>query len=273
MKNKGYAYVTTVSELAKINPASCEKLLGLFAPSNMDFDIDRENDPGLASQPTITDMTKAALAILGKNPDGFFLMVEGGRIDHACHGHDLMAAIQETLAMDDAVNAALEFQKARPEMLIIVTADHETGGLGLGRATEYSIALARLKPIKQSLEYLSGLIMKNPAEREQLVEAAGFELDQDEKALLLEHASDAKVDFASELQAIPKLSRYVSSWDHTALSEIEARRAQIGWTSYVHTAQPVITYAVGPGEQEFLGSYDNTDIAKKISRLLGLTLE
>jgi len=273
MKNKGYAYVTTVSELVKVNPVSCEKLVGLFAPSNMDFDIDRENDPVLASQPTITDMTKAALAILGKNLDGFFLMVEGGRIDHACHGHDIKAAIQETLAMDDAVNAALEFQMARPEILIIVTADHETGGLGLGRGTEYSIALARLKPVKQSLDYLRGLIMKDSAKREQVVEAAGFELDKDEKALLLEHPSDTKVESVPELQAIPRLSRYVSSWDHKALSEIEDRRAQIGWTSYVHTAQPVITYAVGPGEQEFLGSYDNTDIAKKVSRLLGLTLE
>jgi alkaline phosphatase len=273
MKNKGYAYVTTVSELGKINPASCEKLLGLFAQSNMDFDIDRENDPVLASQPTMTDMTKAALAILAKNPDGFFLMVEGGRIDHACHGHDIKAAIQETLAMDDAVNAALKFQKDRPEILIIVTADHETGGLGLGRGTQYSIALARLKPIRRSLDYLSQLIMKDPVKREQLVEAAGFGLDKDEKELLLQHPSDAKVDLVPELQAIPRLSRYVSSWDHKALSEIEARRAGIGWTSYVHTAQPVITYAVGPGEEEFLGSYDNTDIPKKVSKLLGLTLE
>lgn len=273
MKNKGYTYVTTVSELGKINPVSCEKLLGLFASSNMDFDIDRENVPALSSQPTLTEMTKAALAILGKNRDGFFLMVEGGRIDHACHGHDIRAAIHEILAMDEAVKAVLEFQKTRPEVLIIVTADHETGGLGLGRGTEYSIALARLKPIKQSLEYLSRLIMTNPTRREQVVEAAGFQLDQDEKAFLLQRPSDAKIDLVPEIKAIPRLSGYVSSWDHNALSEIEARRAQIGWTSYVHTAQPVITYAVGPGEKEFLGSYDNTDIPKKISRLLGLTLE
>jgi alkaline phosphatase len=115
--------------------------------------------------------------------------------------------------------------------------------------------------------------MKDPVKREQLVEAAGFGLDKDEKELLLQHPSDAKVDLVPELQAIPRLSRYVSSWDHKALSEIEARRAGIGWTSYVHTAQPVITYAVGPGEEEFLGSYDNTDIPKKVSKLLGLTLE
>lgn len=273
MKNKGYAYVTTVSELEKINPVSCEKLLGLFASSNMECDIDRANDPQLSSQPTLTEMTKAAIAVLAKNPRGFFLMVEGGRIDHACHGHDIKAAIQETLAMDDAVKAALEFQKTRPEVLIIVTADHETGGLGLGRGNEYSIALGRLEPIKHSLEYLSRLIMKDPAKREQLVEAAGFALDDEEKAFLLQQPSDAKVALVPELKAIPRLSRYVSSWDHNALSEIEGRRAKIGWTTYAHTAQPVITYAVGRGEQEFLGSYDNTDIAKKISRLLRLTLE
>lgn len=273
MKNKGYTYVTTASKLANINRVTCEKLLGLFASSNMDFDIDRQNDPELSTQPTLTEMTKAALAILGKNPRGFFLMVEGGRQDHACHGHDIKAAIQETLALDDALTVALDFQKSRPETLVIVTADHETGGLGLGRGTEYSIALARLKPIKHSLEYLSRLIMKDPAKRLQLVEAAGFQLDKDERALLLQQPSGAKVDLVPELQAIPRLSRYVSSWDQKALSDIEGRRAQIGWTSYAHTAQPVITYAVGPGEKEFLGSYDNTDISKKISRLLGLTFE
>jgi alkaline phosphatase len=221
----------------------------------------------------LADMTKVALSILEKNPKGFFVMIEGGRIDHACHAHDIKAAIYETLAFDAAVNVALEYQKAHPDALVLVTADHETGGLGLGRGTDYALDLAALKPIKNSLEYLTIQMKKDPARFDGLLQSAGFEFTDKEKALLSKYPHSAGTSEVTELNQYPKIDGYVLSWIHYALGSIESERAKIGWTSFVHTAQPVITYAVGPGEKEFAGFYDNTDIAKKIAKLLGVPLE
>ena len=272
MKSKGYKYVTNKDELKALDPKT-DKLLGLFAASHMDYALDRENEPALGAQPSLADMTEAALSILEENPKGFFIMIEGGRIDHACHGHDIKASIYETLDFDLAVKAALEFQKKHPDVLVIVTADHETGGLGLGRGAEYALAMKTLEPIKNSLEYLNKKIKKDPAKIDQYIKEAGFELTEKERELLLKHLPGTPASGVPELGRYPKIDDYVFSWIHNALGAIESERCKIGWTSFAHTAQPVITRAVGPGEAEFSGSYDNTDIAKKMAKLLGLTLE
>jgi len=273
MKNKGYAYVTNAVELMAIDAKKNDRLFGLFAMSHMDYELDRENVPKLGSQPSLADMTQAALSILEKSPKGFFLMIEGGRIDHACHAHDIKAAIYETLALDDAVSAALEYRKGHPNVLVLVTGDHETGGLGLGSGTEYALALAELRPLKNSLEYVSHQIQNDPVRLDEYLNAAGFELTKDERAFLVKNRPETKVDAVAQLHNYPRIDENVVSWIHFVLSSIESGRAGIGWTSYAHTAQPVITYAAGPGEEEFAGFYDNTDVAKKMFKLLRLPLE
>lgn len=273
MQGNGYTYVTNADELKTVDPVKTGKLLGLFAVSHMDYELDRQNVPELKSQPQLEDMTRAALSILGKNPKGFFLMVEGGRIDHACHSHDIKAAIYDTLAFDAAVHVALDFQKSHPDVLVVVTADHETGGLGLGRGTDYALDLATLKPIRSSLEYVTGKIKNAPAKLDELLKAAGFEFTDKEKALLSKHPAIAGINEANGLNENPNTNKYTVPWIQYALGSIESERAKIGWTSFVHTAQPVITYAVGPGANEFSGSYDNTDIAKKMAKLLGVELD
>jgi alkaline phosphatase len=272
MKVDGYAYVTNADELKAIDPSKTGKLLGLFAMSHMDYELDRQNVPELRNQPQLADMTRVALLILEKNPKGFFVMIEGGRIDHACHSHDIKAAIYDTLAFDAAVNVALDYQKTHRDVLVLVTADHETGGLGLGRGSEYALDLAALKPIKNSLEYVTKQQAKEPGKLAEVLASGGFGLNDKEKALLLKHQS-AGTDEATVSSEQPKYTKYVPSWVHYALGSIESERAKIGWTSFAHTAQPVITYAVGPGEEEFAGFYDNTDVAKKMAKLLGVALE
>lgn len=273
MKSKGYSYVKDESELKAVNPKTCDKLFGLFAKSHIDYALDRENEVSLKSQPSLADMTKAALSILERNPKGFFIMVEGGRIDHACHAHDVKAAICEMLDFDSAVAVALEFRKAHPDVLVIVTADHETGGLGLGRGTEYALDVSALQPIKNSLEYLNKKLKKDPAKANDLITAAGFEFTDKEKELLQKHSPETQASGVPELSGFPKINGYVLSWIHYVLGSITSERAKIGWTSFAHTGQPVITWAVGPGDKEFSGSLDNTDIPKKMAKLLGVTLE
>lgn len=114
----GGAYVWNTGQLraAKDAPA----LLGLFEPDHMQFDHDRDRTPG--GEPSLAEMTTTAIQTLARTSEGFALMVEGGRIDHAHHSGNAFRALDETIALSEAVRAAV--QAAPPDTLIIVTADH-----------------------------------------------------------------------------------------------------------------------------------------------------
>ena len=115
----GYEYVCDPASFAFIEPISTYKLLGLFSDEGMTRPF----------SPSLADMTDKAIAILSNSPDGFFLMVEGGQIDWASHRNDAANMISDTVAFDDAVEIAHQFASMNSETLIIVTADHETGGM------------------------------------------------------------------------------------------------------------------------------------------------
>ena len=120
---KGGARVTMVDRdgFDAVDFTSNVKVLGLFEPSHMQYELDREQDK--AGEPSLEEMTRAAITRLSQNPDGFVMMVEGGRIDHAHHAGNAIRALEDTLAFDAAVAAALEMT-SREDTLIIVTADH-----------------------------------------------------------------------------------------------------------------------------------------------------
>lgn len=120
----GYTVVTGRTDLLAQDPATTARLAGFFGSSMLPYEVD-----GLAGGPSLAEMTRVALRMLNADPDGFFLMVEGGRIDHAGHANDLARNIGETLGFEAAVNEALTWAADRPDTLAIVTADHETGGL------------------------------------------------------------------------------------------------------------------------------------------------
>lgn len=124
----GYAVVTDAAQLKALNTESATFVSGQFAAGNMTYEYDRTET---TAEPHLSEMTAAALDILDNNPMGFFLMVEGGRIDRAAHDHDLARMIHETLEFSRAVQTAMEWAAGSgpSETLILVTADHETGGL------------------------------------------------------------------------------------------------------------------------------------------------
>ncbi|MBC3934162.1 alkaline phosphatase [Undibacterium rugosum] len=125
MKAKNYTYVSNSSEFNAVDGTKTDKLFGLFTSSHMSYDLDR--DP--AKEPSLAEMTSKAMDVLSKNPRGYFLMVEGGRIDHALHETTAKKALHDTLAFDNAIKTAIA--KARltdPDLkntLIVVTADHD----------------------------------------------------------------------------------------------------------------------------------------------------
>lgn len=115
------AYVWNAEQFAAIDPAETKHLLGLFEPSHLEFEADRPDDR--AGEPSLADLTVKAIDILEQDTDGYFLMVEAGRIDHAHHGGNAFRALKDTVAFDEAVKAALD-KIDLDETLIIVTADH-----------------------------------------------------------------------------------------------------------------------------------------------------
>ena len=245
-------------------------------PSCLPYAIDRKSD-----DLTLAQITESAIDFLtkGKNK-GFFLMVEGGKIDWACHSNDPATVFEEVIDMDNAIKVAYEFYKKHPkETLIVVTADHETGGLGLGTG-KYELHLKALKNQKQSQDLLSTAITD-------LRKAKGHNVTwEDAKALLVE-----KMGFWKELPLTWEQEKMLRDefeqsfvknkvvFEETLYSKTEplaatARKvmsqiAMIGWTSGSHTAEYVPVYAVGAGSKEFAGKYDNTEIPKRIAKVAG----
>jgi alkaline phosphatase len=228
------------------------------------------------------------------NPEGFFMMVESGKIDWACHANDAAAEIYDLLAFDQAIAVALDFAKIHPEeTLIVVTGDHETGGMTIGYAgTGYNTAFDIL--YNQKLSYIAfdekftKLQKENPNLRfEQALSmvAADFGLvapgeTAANKALVLSALEYSKLEAAFKQAMLPSKQRdggdqaYLLYGGYNpfsvTLTHILNNKAGIGWTSYSHTGTPVGVYAYGSGSELFAGSYDNTDVYAKLKQLTGI---
>lgn len=122
----GYQVVYDNAQMNALDPATTNRALGLFQGAQLTWEYDRApNNP----EPHLTDMTTKALDLLSDDTDGFFLMVEGGAIDYAAHGHDIVRMTREVTEFNNSVAAVLDWMQGRNDTLLIVTADHETGGL------------------------------------------------------------------------------------------------------------------------------------------------
>ncbi len=248
----------------------------------MPYDMDRgKDDLGLV------DYTKKGIELLD-NPNGFFMMVEGGKIDWACHANDASAAIKDTLAFDDAVVQAIKFADAHPnETLIVVTGDHETGGMTIGFAgTKYSTFFDKIGLQKGSYVAFNDKIL-TPYKKNHTKENANLQelMPEVEKyfGLKFEDLSEADKELlqraflrslGNEVEHVAQeniYSLYGSYEPFTvALTHIVNQMAGVGWTSYSHTGVPVSTFAKGVGQNYFSGYYDNTDIFKKFGEVMAL---
>ena len=245
-------------------------------PSCLPYAIDRKSD-----DLTLAQITESAIDFLtkGKNK-GFFLMVEGGKIDWACHGNDAATVFNEVKDMDDAIKVAYEFYKKHPkETLIVVTADHETGGIVLGTG-KYALNLKALQYQKHSADGLSRRISElrkskgNKVTWEDMKEFLGEEMGfwkqfpiswEQEKKLRDEFEQSFvrnKVVFAE--------SMYSKSEPMAARAkEVMDQISMVGWVSGGHSAGYVPVFAIGAGSQLFGEKIDNTEIPKRIAKAAG----
>jgi alkaline phosphatase len=262
---------------------------------SMSYEIDRASGEwGLA------DYVSKGIALLD-NDTGFFMMVEGGKIDWACHANDAGSTILDTLAMDDAVKVAIEFAQQHPdETLILVTGDHETGGLSIGFAgTNYDTYLNNIKNQKISyakfdsdyvegykenntsfedamkdVQELFGLIMPEDAAQaaNDTLVLTDYEVEELQKAYELTLAGGFGTD--ADGNSLQTQSEYVTYGTYTPFSvtvtHLLNNKSGINFASYSHTGLPAAVFASGVGEDAFAGSYDNTDIYLKMASLLGI---
>lgn len=247
-------------------------------PDCIPFAIDRQ-EGDLA----LPEMTALGIEFLAKQHKGFFMMVEGGKIDWAAHSNDGATVFAEVIDFDQAVRKAYDFYLQKPDStLIVVTADHETGGLGLGtRRYKMNLAILANQRMSEALLSVEVLNMRLAAQaahtsvaweqvQQLLREKLGFwdtvtlTSEQEER---LRHTWQEMVDNKEEIK--PRSEYFVEERLAQVAVGLLNEIARIGWTTSAHTAGYVPLFAIGVGAERFTGLMDNTDIPKRIAEVGG----
>lgn len=281
---KGYRVIRSIGELSSVRPGT--RVIAAGSAGALPYEMDRP-----AGSPSLAEYTRQGIALLD-NPKGFFMMVEGGKIDWACHRNDAAATVHDLAAFDAAVKEALLFAESRPlETLIVVLADHETGGMTIDGKKMAEDIFAVLSAQKESSEAFDRRVADfrkgtgRTFERMLPLIEKSFGLrpssgGEANSAITLSAAELAELREAFFQSMLPKEQRkkdkeYLRRYGpyeplSTTAARILSRKAGIGWSTFGHTGTPVPVYAWGACAELFAGEYDNTGIAGKIHRSLGL---
>jgi len=245
--NAGYRFAENRDGLLAIEGAPA---LGLFAMSHMSYELDRD-----AGEPSIAEMTRKAIELLSGNEEGFFLMVEGGRIDHAAHANDAASVVADTTAFDEAVGVALDFAESDGSTLVVVTADHSTGGMTLGSGTKqwYKPELLRSDISFESFAPLLTGEQQNVR-------------DLFERHYGITDLSDEEMNNIAETVKGGDLYTIES-----AIAKVVSARTNIVFTTTQHDGGAVPLFSYGPGA--FGGFMDNTEVGAMVKELAGRKVE
>lgn len=308
-KEAGYTVAMTKEE-AEAVPADVDKVImideNVADSDSMCYDMDLPEGAW-----ALADYVKKGIEVLENGENGFFLMCEGGKIDWACHANDAAATITDTVALDEAVAVAVDFYEKHPdETLILVTGDHETGGLTIGYAgTDYDTFLTNIENQKISYakfdsDYVAGYKenqtdfdtvmaditelfgLQAPAsgdsEKTSQKDSADLHPESEETGSLvmteyeynkLKEAYETTMKRTGEETEFSQ-EEYVLYGSYEPLTvtitHILNNKSGINFASYAHTGLPVEVFAMGVGQEEFEGYYDNTEIYEKMAALTGV---
>lgn len=304
----GYKVVKTQAEAETLTAEDGKAIVideHLADSDAMEYEIDRAADEW-----SLADYVEKGIEVL-ENENGFFMMVEGGKIDWACHANDAVSTISDTIALDDAVAKAVEFYEKHPdETLILVTGDHETGGLTIGYAgTDYDTFLTnfdnqKISYAKFDSDYVAAYkenqtdfdtVMKD------VTELFGLTAPTDENAERTEQKDSADLHPESGENGALEMTAYEygllkAAYDETmsrtgeesefsqeeyilygsyepltvTITHILNNKSGINFGSYAHTGLPVEVLVSGVGAEKFEGYYDNTQIYEKLAELTGV---
>jgi len=195
-------------------------------------------------------------------------MVEGGSIDWAGHSNEAATNLREVLGLDQAVREAVRFAEEHPgEVLLIVTGDHETGGMTMGFAgTGYALYVERLANQKMSTGEFDKLLKKVQKEtpgfgfedaKTLLAEYYGFVFDDEKSPMYVKESERKELEKAFGEGKLPNAAKVLIS-----------AKAGVGWTSGAHTGLPVLTTSMGKDAEKFTGLFENADISIKLKELI-----
>lgn len=247
-KADGYQYIDSYTQLDSVGPN--QPVLGLFGDSGLPWALDDQDPTRLAS------LSKVALEFLHKrsakkNDQGYFLLIEASQVDWAGHANDIASAMAEMHDLDLTMQYLFNYVQQHPDTLVVLTADHSTGGLTLGADGDYRWDPVFLQNFNKSINTIAAQMGEQEDQAAFVEQMFGFDLTTQER------------------ERINGLSRKLSpTLRESVLKKIVDKRTNTGWTTNGHTAVDVGVYAFGAGAELFRGNLDNTDIAKKLFGLL-----
>ncbi|MBN1197972.1 MAG: alkaline phosphatase [Bacteroidales bacterium] len=257
LRLRNYTLASTVEQFQSLTPADTP-VYGIFAEKDLPYDLDR--DP--TKVPSLAEMTKKAIQILARNPNGFFLMVEGSKIDWAAHANDATGIITEYLAFDEAVKEAIDFANRDGYTAVVVAPDHGNSGISLGnRRTEgdydelpLNDLTGPLRACKRTAEGIARLIGETPSNTGKIFfDNTGIRLSSEQIQALMD------ADTSTNINLLPsEVARLIS--DNTC----------VGFTTHGHTGEDVMLAVYHPGNYRPSGVLKNVDLNHYMTRILGI---
>ena len=264
LEDNGITYIE--KDVPAFRDAGKAPVWALFAGEDMAFDLDRDT----LAEPSLCEMTEKALSLLSKDKNGFFLMVEGSKVDYAAHSNDPMGIISEYDAFDKAVAVAMDFAKKDGNTTVIVVPDHGNSGMTVGN-NDYKnyykkgldTAMAMLPQYKCTGEGLTGLIQAQGVDRIRPIfkEYTGIDLTPAEEKAVRESMANIEKDYMEVA-----LSRNLKS----VVTKILNAHVHVGYASGCHTSEDVFLAVYNPNGQVPMGWIDGTDLAGYMYGLLGV---
>ena len=258
----GYDFLADRAAVLSRPPSGRQRVLGLFDEMQMPYTIDHmQSDVLRAKAPTLAEMSRYALRVLSSSPDGFFIMIEGARIDHAAHVNDAGAMMWDQLAFDDAIGEALAFIEHRDDTLLVISSDHGNGNPGLvGMGKHYHDTDACFEVFTQAKASFAMLFhaLASPASMGDKAAVHGYikenfavDLTPEETAVITRALATRR--FEDDLWEEQR------TW-FGALSQALANRTGLAFNAHSHTADNVICTALGPGAEAFSGLTEHPEV-------------
>lgn len=256
LRSKGHTVVTNREEMLGVSSA---KVWGLFADDAMAYEFDRKRL--WPAEPSLSEMTRKAIEVLSRNRKGFFLFVEGSKIDWASHANDPVGVVSDILAFDEAVGVALDFARQKGSTMVIAFSDHGNGGMSIGSEKsnrvyshlQYEEVFAPLKKASLTGEGIEKVLK-------------GDLSDENVKNTIAEYLGikDLTPDEIRQIQSA-KPGRMID-----VLGPVMSRRSYIGWTTKGHTGEDLFFYYYGINRPLML--MENSDIARMVAKGMGFDL-
>ena len=261
LKENNYNVVKTKEEIKKLNSKSGKVIA--INPNQKEGLTPFEFETG-KDELKLSDFVKKGIDVL-ESENGFFMMVESGMVDFASHNNDAKSVISEVNALDNAVKEALNFyNKHKDETLIIVTGDHETGGLTIGNSTSgYNLNTKILQ--NQKISYMTLENYMKEARANNYSFGKVFEYLKENFGISL---SDKSKIYVSQTEFNRLALAYENGNLNNLLIEFMSQKAGIGWTTKNHTGSPITVYSIGAGSDNFSGVYSTIEFNSKLLEVL-----